>query len=399
MKEREKMIKLIKKIGVVFVAMLFLTGCRYSIEEIKTLADEECPDRVSGGISNSFYVIDDIAIYISGRKIIVKNISSGEERIDQVAEEFLLCEVAGSEKYFYIMAEGDMRKPHLWVYDKTGKMIEDRETSFKRIGARNGIIFALYDEQAFCIPWRSSSDKVDRQDISYIEATHYMSEEKFIEEMPTDLTGWTEIKGENPTIEGQKFIRETETEQWYHYVPYYLSEKINPIMKKIGYEKYVGGNSLVKSRTDEEAFNKEYLPKLQKVMKEYTGCFILEFIQIDNKLYGVCRIYGDNKFLNTCTQNFLYSITLEYDQETDSFVKQDEFEGKEIIYYDKDWIVYYNLEGLYYMDTDTRTEHLLHKREKEQPSDDKYLDFCVGIKNNYILYEVEDKIYIEKLKK
>lgn len=106
---------------------------------------------------------------------------------------------------------------------------------------------------------------------------------------------------------------------------------------------------------------------------------------------------GENKFLNTCTQNLLYSFTLEYDEETDSLVKIEEFDGKEVIYYDQDWIVYYTLEGLFYMDT--RTEHLVHKREKDSLSDETYLNFRVGIKNDYIMYEVGDDVFFIKMRK
>lgn len=265
---------------------------------------------------------------------------------------------------------------------------------------KNGILFALYDENAFCRLWNKSSHSVDMQDSSYVEATHYMDEGEFIDKMPTDLTGWTEITGENPTIEGTEFFRETDTLQWYHYVPYYKSEIRNPVMYHISTVRYVGGNHYTgASKEEEEDFAEDYLPQLQEMMREYTGNFILNFRQIDNQLYGVCRVYGENKFLNTCTQNLLYSFTLEYDEETDSLVKLEEFDGKEVIYYDQDWIVYYTLEGLFYMDTDTRTEHLVHKREKDSPSDETYLNFCVGIKNDYIMYEIGDDVFFIKMRK
>ena len=384
-------------------------GCGYSGEEIETLFDDETLDRINANRKNCFSVIDNTVVYLTGyvNKIFIQNLTTNEVREEELPEGQYCTEVIGSDTYFYVMTNFSENNivndcdgiSLVRVYDRSGNFVDELELPFKRISIRNGILFGLLDEAAFFRPWNVSSDAPEVESNCYVEATHFIKEKKFWKTKPKDLTGWTKITGENPTIEGTTLYKETELQRDYHQTEYYRSEKQLPVMSEIWYVRYVG-DGFFSSATDEneESFIQNRLSVFQSFMHEYTGNFSIDTEEIDGKIYGICRVYGENKFLHACTQNLKYSFTFTYDEKTDSLIKLEEFDDKEVLYVDEDWIVYYTLDGLYYMDTKTRTPHLAHKRDPKLAEQEEYLNLMIFVMDDTIRIGKENPQFIKMQK-
>ena len=93
-----------------------------------------------------------------------------------------------------------------------------------------------------------------------------------------------------------------------------------------------------------------------------------------------------------------YSFTFTYEEESDRLIKLEEFDGKEVLYVDEDWIVYYTLDGLYYMDTKTRTSHLAHKRDPKLAEQEEYLNLTIFVMDDTIRIGKEEPHFIKMQK-
>ena len=407
--KKHPLIKYILLLALFAFSCNVFAGCGYSSDEIETLFDDETPDRINADRKNCFSVIDNTVVYLTGYvdRIFIQNIETNEVREEKLPEGQYCTEVISSDRYFYVMTNfsednivNDCNGISLVrAYDRDGNFLEELELPFKRISVRNGVLFGLYDEEAFFRPWNVSSDTPDIESNCYVEATHYMDEEAFWKSKPKDITGWTEITGENPTVQGTILYKETELQRDYHQTEYYRSEKKLPVMSEIWYVRYVG-DGFFSSATDEneESFMENRLSVFQSFMHEYTGNFSIDTEEINSKVYGICRVYGENKFLHACTQNLKYSFTFTYEEESDRLIKLEEFDGKEVLYVDEDWIVYYTLDGLYYMDTKTRTPHLAHKRDPKLAEQEEYLNLTIFVMDDTIRIGKEEPHFIKMQK-
>lgn len=383
-----------------FVVFCYMfTGCGYSSDEIESLFSDETPDRLNLYRKNCFAVIDHVVVYLASSvdKIYIQNLDTKEVREDTLPEGHYCTEVISSDSYFYVMTNYSADNivndcdglSLIRTYDKAGTFLEELEVPFKRIGVRNGMLFGLYDKEAFFKPWGVVSDNYELESNCYIEATHYIKESTFWKTKPKDLTGWIEITGESPTIKGTTLYKETEYQDDYHKTAYYRSEKKLPVMSELWYVRYVGddfSSDAVKEK--KESFIENRLPVLKSYMHTYTGNFSIDTNEIDNRIYGICRVYGENKMLHACTQNLQYSFTFTYEEDTQRIVKQEEFDGKELLYADADWLVYDTIDGIYYMDTATRTVHLAHKKDAQLAAQEYY--------SNLVLYVMDDTLRIGK---
>ena len=149
------------------------------------------------------------------------------------------------------------------VFDKKGELIKEISLPFSRVSVSNGIVYGYYDETADFNGWDSNISN------SHIEATHYISERKFLEKFPNCMDDWNEISGDEIANVGeQQFYRCSS--DYCHNTDYYSDQKPLSVFGQIDYVRYCDGK-IASEESDKEIRSR--LNQIYSMMKKRKRIF------------------------------------------------------------------------------------------------------------------------------
>ena len=236
-------------------------------------------------------------------------------------------------------------------FDKKGELIKEISLPFSRVSVSNGIVYGYYDETADFNGWDSNISN------SHIEATHYISERKFLEKFPNCMDDWNEISGDEIANVGeQQFYRCSS--DYCHKTDYYSDQKPLSVFGQIDYVRYCDGK-IASEESDKEIRSR--LNQIYSMMKKEEENFLIYCFQINDKIYGVCNVYSQcGELLTFCTDDLDYSFSFSYDEKEDKLYKVNEYTNMELIYEDEYNCLYHKLDGAYYTKLGSDKEEKLY---------------------------------------
>ena len=98
-------------------------------------------------------------------------------------------------------------------------------------------MYGYYDETADFYEWGSNISN------SHIEATHYISERKFLEKFPDSMEDWNEMSREEPVNIGEQQMYHCASD-FHHKTDYYSDQKPLSVFAQIDYVRYCDGEIL-----------------------------------------------------------------------------------------------------------------------------------------------------------
>lgn len=231
------------------------------------------------------------------------------------------------------------------------ELIKEISLPFSRVSVSNGIVYGYYDETADFNGWDSNISN------SHIEATHYISERKFLEKFPNCMDDWNEISGDEIANVGeQQFYRCSS--DYCHNTDYYSDQKPLSVFGQIDYVRYCDGK-IASEESDKEIRSR--LNQIYSMMKKKEENFLIYSFQTNDKIYGICNVYSQyGELLTFCTDDLDYSFSFSYDEKEDKLYKVNEYTNMELIYEDEYNCLYHKLDGVYYTKLGSDKEEKLY---------------------------------------
>lgn len=350
--------KQILKCFMFFIIINILSGCSFKgLSEM--MLEEENQDLPSsiGTISSdfSFAVLGtgEIAfLTIDSKEVVFLDEKQKNRRSVELSENRQSLEITAGNDYFYVYCSNeDETADFLNVFDKKGELIKEISLPFSRVSVSNGIVYGYYDETADFNGWDSNISN------SHIEATHYISERKFLEKFPNCMDDWNEISGDEIANVGeQQFYRCSS--DYCHNTDYYSDQKPLSVFGQIDYVKYCDGK-IASEESDKEIRSR--LNQIYSMMKKKEENFLIYSFQTNDKIYGICNVYSQyGELLTFCTDDLDYSFSFSYDEKEDKLYKVNEYTNMELIYEDEYNCLYHKLDGVYYTKLGSDKEEKLY---------------------------------------
>ena len=350
--------KQILKCFMFFIIINILSGCSFKgLSEM--MLEEENQDLPSsiGTISSdfSFAVLGtgEIAfLTIDSKEVVFLDEKQKNRRSVELSENRQSLEITAGNDYFYVYCSNeDETAGFLNVFDKKGELIKEISLPFSRVSVSNGIVYGYYDETADFNGWDSNISN------SHIEATHYISERKFLEKFPNCMDDWNEISGDEIANVGeQQFYRCSS--DYCHNTDYYSDQKPLSVFGQIDYVKYCDGK-IASEESDKEIRSR--LNQIYSMMKKKEENFLIYSFQTNDKIYGICNVYSQyGELLTFCTDDLDYSFSFSYDEKEDKLYKVNEYTNMELIYEDEYNCLYHKLDGVYYTKLGSDKEEKLY---------------------------------------
>lgn len=350
--------KQILKCFMFFIIINILSGCSFKgLSEM--MLEEENQDLPSsiGTISSdfSFAVLGtgEIAfLTIDSKEVVFLDEKQKNRRSVELSENRQSLEITAGNDYFYVYCSNeDETAGFLNVFDKKGELIKEISLPFSRVSVSNGIVYGYYDETADFNGWDSNISN------SHIEATHYISERKFLEKFPNCMDDWNEISGDEIANVGeQQFYRCSS--DYCHNTDYYSDQKPLSVFGQIDYVRYCDGK-IASEESDKEIRSR--LNQIYSMMKKKEENFLIYSFQTNDKIYGICNVYSQyGERLTFCTDDLDYSFSFSYDEKEDKLYKVNEYTNMELIYEDEYNCLYHKLDGVYYTKLGSDKEEKLY---------------------------------------
>ena len=350
--------KQILKCFMFFIIINILSGCSFKgLSEM--MLEEENQDLPSsiGTISSdfSFAVLGtgEIAfLTIDSKEVVFLDEKQKNRRSVELSENRQSLEITAGNDYFYVYCSNeDETAGFLNVFDKKGELIKEISLPFSRVSVSNGIVYGYYDETADFNGWDSNISN------SHIEATHYISERKFLEKFPNCMDDWNEIRGDEIANVGeQQFYRCSS--DYCHNTDYYSDQKPLSVFGQINYVRYCDGK-IASEESDKEIRSR--LNQIYSMMKKKEENFLIYSFQTNDKIYGICNVYSQyGELLTFCTDDLDYSFSFSYDEKEDKLYKVNEYTNMELIYEDEYNCLYHKLDGVYYTKLGSDKEEKLY---------------------------------------
>ena len=350
--------KQILKCFMFFIIINILSGCSFKgLSEM--MLEEENQDLPSsiGTISSdfSFAVLGtgEIAfLTIDSKEVVFLDEKQKNRRSVELSENRQSLEITAGNDYFYVYCSNeDETADFLNVFDKKGELIKEISLPFSRVSVSNGIVYGYYDETADFNGWDSNISN------SHIEATHYISERKFLEKFPNCMDDWNEISGDEIANVGeQQFYRCSS--DYCHNTDYYSDQKPLSVFGQINYVRYCDGK-IASEESDKEIRSR--LNQIYSMMKKKEENFLIYSFQTNDKIYGICNVYSQyGELLTFCTDDLDYSFSFSYDEKEDKLYKVNEYTNMELIYEDEYNCLYHKLDGVYYTKLGSDKEEKLY---------------------------------------
>lgn len=350
--------KQILKCFMFFIIINILSGCSFKgLSEM--MLEEENQDLPSsiGTISSdfSFAVLGtgEIAfLTIDSKEVVFLDEKQKNRRSVELSENRQSLEITAGNDYFYVYCSNeDETAGFLNVFDKKGELIKEISLPFSRVSVSNGIVYGYYDETADFNGWNSNISN------SHIEATHYISERKFLEKFPNCMDDWNEISGDEIANVGeQQFYRCSS--DYCHNTDYYSDQKPLSVFGQIDYVRYCDGK-IASEESDKEIRSR--LNQIYSMMKKKEENFLIYSFQTNDKIYGICNVYSQyGELLTFCTDDLDYSFSFSYDEKEDKLYKVNEYTNIELIYEDEYNCLYHKLDGVYYTKLGSDKEEKLY---------------------------------------
>ena len=270
----------------------------------------------------------------------------------ELSENRQSLEITAGNDYFYVYCSNeDETAGFLNVFDKKGELIKEISLPFSRVSVSNGIVYGYYDETDDFYGWGSNISN------SHIEATHYISERKFLEKFPNCMDDWNEISGDEIANVGeQQFYRCSS--DYCHNTDYYSDQKPLSVFGQINYVRYCDGK-IASEESDKEIRSR--LNQIYSMMKKKEENFLIYSFQTNDKIYGICNVYSQHgERLTFCTDDLDYSFSFSYDEKEDKLYKVNEYTNIELIYEDEYNCLYHKLDGVYYTKLGSDKEEKLY---------------------------------------
>ncbi|MCD7825789.1 MAG: hypothetical protein LUH14_07515 [Clostridiaceae bacterium] len=340
--------KQILKYFMFFVIINVLSGCSV-IGLSEMMLDEENQDLPSsiGTISSDFSFAalgtGEIAfLTIDPKEVAFLDEKQKNRCSAELSEDRQALEITAGNDYFYVYCSNeDETAGFLNVFDNKGELIKEVSLPFKRVSVSNEIVYGYYDEseRTDFFKWGSNISN------SHIEATHYISERKFLEKFPDSMEDWNKIsKGKTVSI-GERQLYHCSSD-CYHGTDYYSDQNPLSVFAQIDYVKYCEGE-LVSEEYDTDIRSR--LNQIYSMMKTEEENFLIYSFQTNDKIYGICNVYSQcGDLLTLCTDDFDYSFSFSYDEKEDKLYKANEYTNIELIYEDEYNCLYHKLDGVYY---------------------------------------------------
>lgn len=350
--------KQILKCFMFFIIINILSGCSFKgLSEM--MLEEENQDLPSsiGTISSdfSFAVLGtgEIAfLTIDSKEVVFLDEKQKNRRSVELSENRQSLEITAGNDYFYVYCSNeDETAGFLNVFDKKGELIKEISLPFSRVSVSNGIVYGYYDETVDFNGWDSNISN------SHIEATHYISERKFLEKFPNCMDDWNEISGDEIANVGeQQFYRCSS--DYCHNTDYYSDQKPLSVFGQINYVRYCDGK-IASEESDKEIRSR--LNQIYSMMKKKEENFLIYSFQTNDKIYGICNVYSQyGELLTFCTDDLDYSFSFSYDEKEDKLYKVNEYTNMELIYEDEYNCLYHKLDGVYYTKLGSDKEEKLY---------------------------------------
>lgn len=350
--------KQILKCFMFFIIINILSGCSFKgLSEM--MLEEENQDLPSsiGTISSdfSFAVLGtgEIAfLTIDSKEVVFLDEKQKNRRSVELSENRQSLEITAGNDYFYVYCSNeDETAGFLNVFDKKGELIKEISLPFSRVSVSNGIVYGYYDGTADFNGWDSNISN------SHIEATHYISERKFLEKFPNCMDDWNEISGDEIANVGeQQFYRCSS--DYCHNTDYYSDQKPLSVFGQINYVRYCDGK-IASEESDKEIRSR--LNQIYSMMKKKEENFLIYSFQTNDKIYGICNVYSQyGELLTFCTDDLDYSFSFSYDEKEDKLYKVNEYTNMELIYEDEYNCLYHKLDGVYYTKLGSDKEEKLY---------------------------------------
>ena len=350
--------KQILKCFMFFIIINILSGCSFKgLSEM--MLEEENQDLPSsiGTISSdfSFAVLGtgEIAfLTIDSKEVVFLDEKQKNRRSVELSENRQSLEITAGNDYFYVYCSNeDETAGFLNVFDKKGELIKEISLPFSRVSVSNGIVYGYYDETADFNGWDSNISN------SHIEATHYISERKFLEKFPNCMDDWNEISGDEIANVGEQQLYRCSSD-YCHKTDYYSDQKPLSVFGQIDYVKYCDGK-IASEESDKEIRSR--LNQIYSMMKKKEENFLIYSFQTNDKIYGICNVYSQyGELLTFCTDDLDYSFSFSYDEKEDKLYKVNEYTNMELIYEDEYNCLYHKLDGVYYTKLGSDKEEKLY---------------------------------------
>ena len=350
--------KQILKCFMFFIIINILSGCSFKGLSEMMLEEEnqDLPSSIGTISSNfSFAVLGtgEIAfLTIDPKEVVFLDEKQKNRRSVELSENRQSLEITAGNDYFYVYCSNeDETAGFLNVFDKKGELIKEISLPFSRVSVSNGIVYGYYDETADFNGWDSNISN------SHIEATHYISERKFLEKFPNCMDDWNEISGDEIANVGeQQFYRCSS--DYCHNTDYYSDQKPLSVFGQIDYVKYCDGK-IASEESDKEIRSR--LNQIYSMMKKKEENFLIYSFQTNDKIYGICNVYSQyGERLTFCTDDLDYSFSFSYDEKEDKLYKVNEYTNIELIYEDEYNCLYHKLDGVYYTKLGSDKEEKLY---------------------------------------
>ena len=317
-----------KRIVILFIVLMMLCGCNRSTP--RDIVFDRC--ETSGVLRNLRSArIGDVVLFDCGTYgTYLKRKDNTVKKIKELSEEGIF-KISSSDKYFYVSIgrrEISGKIANVLVVDRKGNIIQTKDCECEWIQVYKDVIFGYYngrDDYEEDVGWSAMC----------IEATHYISEDEFLEDKEDNIADWVHMTGEENNIKGKKMYRKKKDSD--HEIPYYRDIPYYDAYDSLGY--IVADGEIVSSLNEKKA--KKYIVQLQEIMgKEEKNYFVASW-QNSDKLYGVCRVYKKSGgFMQLFTKDIDYSFSFEYEPKTDSVSLIKKYDGIEQLYFDDNWIIY-----------------------------------------------------------
>lgn len=289
---------------------------------------------------------------IDPKEVVFLDEKQKNRRSVELSENRQSLEITAGNDYFYVYCSNeDETAGFLNVFDKKGELIKEISLPFSRVSVSNGIVYGYYDKTADFYGWGSNISN------SHIEATHYISERKFLEKFPNCMDDWNEISGDEIANVGEQQLYRCSSD-YCHKTDYYSDQKPLSVFGQIDYVKYCDGKIASEESDKEIRFR---LNQIYSMMKKEEENFLIYSFQTNDKIYGICNVYSQyGERLTFCTDDLDYSFSFSYDEKEDKLYKVNEYTNIELIYEDEYNCLYHKLDGVYYTKLGSDKEEKLY---------------------------------------
>lgn len=256
-------------------------------------------------------------------------------RIEDVSQNFAIDKITSSSKYFYLTgyetSDAWGGKSNVLVLDMSGKVNMAKKCCCKWIYACGNTVLGYYND----------NDELDEGlgwSASRVEVTHYIDEQKFLNNEDSSIEKWTPITGESLSMDGRKWFYQKDYE---HSIPYYTDTVYCDAYDVLKWINYVDGEEVSGLDWNIAEKSKKYVEQIKGFIGNGKKNFEIFSWQFSDKLFIICRVYSRaGGFLQHFTKDIECSILFYYDTNKDSISLESTFHKKELAYYDGNWMVY-----------------------------------------------------------